>query len=250
MTDFSVIIPSRSIDNLVPCVERLMMREPDLSDNRLVIVDDGIEWTQEARDLMADCRILPNERIDGKFVFSRAINIGIRSTYHRVPVQLHGQQETFIEGGPKRHVVLLNDDALLETQFGFTLLVKEAEAHRDFGLIGATTNITGQPLQKPMGVGLRTVPHIAFVCVLIPVSTLQTVGLLDTDFDQGYGCDDRAYCEVVARAGMKIGVFDGCYCDHGSLRSTYRGDPKAPGDFSRNFAILMRKFAGHLVTGR
>ena len=248
MTDFSVIIPSRSIDNLVPCVERLMMREPDLSDDRIVIVDDGIEWTQEARDLMLDCVILPNERVDGKFVFSRAINIGIRSTYRHMPVQLHGQRETFIDGGPKHHVVLLNDDALLQTQCGFTLLAQEAEAHRDFGLIGATTNITGQPAQQPRGIGLREISHLAFVAALVPLWTLASVGLMDERYALDYGCEDADYCEAVARAGMKVGVHDGCYVDHGSLHSTFRGDPKAPRSFRQNLGLLMQKWGGRLVS--
>lgn len=248
MLNYSVIIPSRSIDNLVPCVERLMMREPDLSDHRIVIVDDGIEWTQEARDFMADCRIIPNERIDGKFVFSRAINIGIRSTYHRVPVQLHGQQETFIEGGPKRHVVLLNDDALLETQFGFTLLAKAAEEHRGFGLIGATTNITGQPAQQPRGIGLRDIPTFAFVAVLVPLWTLERVGLMDERYALDYGCEDADYIEAVTRAGLRVGVHDDCFVDHGSLTSTFRGDPKTPKSFAQNLGLLMQKWGGRLVS--
>jgi GT2 family glycosyltransferase len=222
-----------------------MAREPDLSDDRIIIVDDGIEWTQEARDLMQDCVILPGEK---PFIFARNINIGIRSTFRRLALQIHGQQETFIEGGPNRHVVLLNDDALLDTPYGFSLLAKEAEEHREFGLIGATTNLTGQPLQKPRGIGLREVPHIAFVAVLIPTWTLELVGLMDERYCLDYGCDDADYCETVALKELKVGVHDGCYVDHGSLRSSFRGDPKAPGNFRQNLGLLMQKWGGRLVS--
>lgn len=248
VTDYSVIIPSKMLSNLVPCVERLMKMEPDLSDDRVVIVDDGVEWTTEARDLMADCRIVRNERVDGKFIFSRAINIGIRSTYHRVPVQLHGLRPTEVLGGPQRHVILLNDDALLETPYGFTVLVEAANEHREFGLIGATTNITGQPAQQPRGIGLREVPTFAFVCVLVPLWTLQRVGLMDERYALDYGCEDADYIEAVTRTGFKVGVHDGCYVDHGSLQSTYRGDPKAPRSFRQNLGLLMQKWGGRLIS--
>ena len=234
--NYAVIIPSNTLSNLMPCIAAVLKHEPELDPQRIIVVDDGLaeEDISVWRAITGHCTVIYGQK---PFVFSRNINVGIREA-----MKYQG-----LEG-----VVLQNDDALLESPGGFSLLATEAEAHPEYGIIGATTNKTGQPLQwrrTGEGSGLRTVPHIAFVCVYIPRRTLETVGLLDEDFNEGYGCDDRAYCEVVARAGLKIGVHDFCYCDHGSLRSTYRGDPNAPGDFSKNYAILMRKFDGHLVTG-
>jgi GT2 family glycosyltransferase len=63
---------------------------------------------------------------------------------------------------------------------------------------------------------------VCFVCVFVPRRTLEAVGLLDEQF-VGYGCDDDDYCLRVRKAGLKIGIFDGCFVDHSTLKSTYRG---------------------------
>ena len=174
------------------------------------------------------------------FVFSRNINMGIRAVRND-------------------DVVLLNDDALLATAPGnpqtatFRALEAACELHPEIGIIGATTNLTGQPLQQPQRIGLRIVPHFAFVCVYIPRRTIELVGMLDERYNvPGYGsdptvagaCEDRDYCLSVQNAGLKCVVHDFVYVDHGSLRSTFRGDPKTGGDFSGNLALLKEKWKG------
>ena len=144
-------------------------------------------------------------------------------------------------------MILLNDDALLETVGGFTAMQRAAELHREYGVIGAVTNVTGQPLQRPHGIGLRPVPHIAFVCVLIPRRTIDRVGPLDERFCLDYGVEDLDYCESCWRGGLKAGVFDGCYVDHGSLSSLFRGDPSTPRSFARNKALFDEKWGRGLI---
>jgi len=127
---------------------------------------------------------------------------------------------------PDADCILLNDDALLQSPHGFSLVQSEQARRPEFAIIGATTRVTGQLLQFPQQgphAGLRLVPHIAFVCVFIPRSTLNhpAIGYLDESYVCGW--EDRDYCEAVNRAGMQIGVHDGCYVDHGSLVSTVRG---------------------------
>lgn len=219
MSGLSVIIPSRTLSNLVPCIQAVRSNEPDA---RIIVVDDGIENRPAAGDgLMYVNGIKP-------FIFARNINIGI------------------VQAGSD-DVVLLNDDALLKTDAGFSLLQRSAEANPDYGIIGSTTNVTGQPLQQQKNIGLRPVPHFAFVCVLIPRRTIDRVGLLDERYAIDYGVEDRDYCEAVTRAGLKVGVHDHCFVDHGSLVSTFRGDPRTPKSFQKNWELFLQKW-GRPVT--
>lgn len=221
---FSIVIPSRNATNLVPCVKAIR----DAGETaRVIVVDDGVDWNAAA-SMIPGLHLFKRELGVKPFVFSRNINIGIRSA---------GTDD----------VILLNDDALLKTPMGFTALAKVAEENPEYGVIGAVTNLTGQPLQMPRtgpGSGLRSVGHIAYVCVYVPRRTVDNpaIGLLDERYCLDYGCDDRDQCEAVNRAGLKVGVFDGCYVDHGSLTSTFRGDPKAPRSFAKNYQLLMEKW--------
>jgi hypothetical protein len=79
-----------------------------------------------------------------------------------------------------RDIVLLNDDALLQTSGGFTLLQKAAAEDPEYGLIAAACNNVGNENQFPKGIGLREDPRmVCFVAVLIPRRTIDLVGLLD-----------------------------------------------------------------------
>jgi len=220
---FSIIIPSRNATNLVACVKAVRAAGETAS---IIVVDDGVDWNQCDFD-----RVYPQFHIvsgQKPFVFARNCNIGIRAA---------GEDD----------VVLLNDDALLEGDRGFSILAL-ASTDRDYGVIGATTNLTGQVLQQRrcnQGI-VRQVPHIAFVCVYIPRRTLNTVGMLDERYCLDYGVEDRDYCEAVNRAGLKVGVSDWCYVDHGSLTSSFRGDPKAPRSFQQNLRLFREKWG---ITG-
>jgi GT2 family glycosyltransferase len=66
---------------------------------------------------------------------------------------------------------------------------------------------------------------MAFVCLLIPRRTIDRVGLLDERYCPDYGVEVLDYCESCSRGGLKVGVFDGCCVDHGSLTSSFRSDP-------------------------
>jgi len=213
----SVIVPSKTDANVVRCAEAVRKHEPGA---RIIVVDDGLKL-----DWLPRPDLMPAIGIRGAkpFVFARNCNLGIVAA---------GSDD----------VALLNDDALLESPGGFSLLQQCAAEHQEFGIIGATTNVTGQPLQWRKDVGLREVPSIAFVCVLIPRRTIDLLGMLDERYCLGYGCEDADYCEAAKRAGLKIGVHDGCFVDHASLHSSFRGEPHSCGDFSRNLALFNQKW--------
>lgn len=208
--DLSVIIPSKTEANLVACVAAVRKHEPGV---RIIVVDDfpagkrpkvagGIEW----RD-----GIHP-------FVFSRNINLGI--------------------AGCDGDVVLLNDDAILETPGGFQLMQKFLAERKEYGLIAA--DYKPKRLQKSFEDAPRMVP---FICVLIPRRTIDQLkelergietypGLLDERF-VGYGYEDNDYClRVMSRARMKIGTLAGCRVYHpiynSKLKSTYRAESNRP----------------------
>lgn len=227
MRDLSIIIPSKSVENLGPCVDAIQAKQKNA---RVIIVWDG-EWPVPWSTPNAPWSVpFEGKRItvvrgEKPFVFARNINVGIR------------------EAG-RDDVVLLNDDALLRDHNGFMAMQDAWFARQEFAIIGAVTNVTGQPLQMPNAhpVGLREVPHIAFVCVFIPRVTIMLLGGLDERYSIDYGVEDRDYCEAVARAGMKVGVYDYCFVDHGSLKSSFRGDPHTPKSFARNYELFKQKW--------
>ncbi len=154
---FSVIVPSRNRTNLKACLRAVGTRQPG---TWRIVIDDGVNLPPRGD---ADLDGLYETVHPGvkPFVFARNCNIGIRAA---------GRDD----------VILLNDDALLRTVGGFRALQSMANEFPEFGVIGAVTNVTRQPLQKPQGgTALREAPHIAFVCVYIPRRTIDRVGLLD-----------------------------------------------------------------------
>lgn len=240
MNPLTIIIPSRNMDNLrvsVPAVRKL---EPHA---RVIVVDDGVSW----RDVPPEFRGVEVIGGDSPFVFARNVNLGLRAA---------GEADC----------VVLNDDAVLETAGGFSIMQAAADTDIRVGIIGAVTNLTGQPLQRRVrnvaieetarevpGYGLRAVEHIAFVCVLIPLRTRRkiaeltpevpqlTEGLLDERYVL-YGSDDLDYCMQCERVALCVCVHDACYVNHGSLNSSYRGLPTAAGDIWPNHRLLRQKW--------
>lgn len=226
---FTVIVPSRNPTNLAACVKALRNNEPKA---RIKVVWDlsrGNNHLQyevaESLGLYAyDGDII---EVEDPFIFAKSINTGIRNSCNW------------------DDIVILGDDGLLQTPGGFSLLESEAEAHPEYGIISATMNNVGNRNQWPQGIGLREEPRVAcFVAVYIPRSTIDAVGLMDERFT-AYGFDDDDYCLRVRRAGLKIGIHDGCYVDHGSLTSTYRGNPDAPANLHDGLKIFVDKWGSH-----
>lgn len=224
---FSVVIPSKNAANLLACVRAI--REAGET-CRIIVVDDGLPGSPDFVNgdaLGLDAELDKLVTGDKPFIFARNVNIGIRAA---------GEDD----------VIVLNDDALPKTPMGFTKLAKLA-AHGTLGMIAAACNTVGNPNQfqrlEYADVGLCRAEHrmVCFVCVYIPRKTIDTVGLLDERF-VGYGMDDDDYSLRVRNAGLKLGIFDGCYVDHGSLTSSYRGGPVNGGDFRPNMRLFIEKW--------
>lgn len=197
--ELKCIIPSRKRSNLVPCVEAIRKLDPSV---KIIVIDDGL-WDVTG---LEDCEIYPGLK---PFVFARNINLGI---------QITGDSD----------VVLLNDDAVLESECGFTKMQEASYDNPEYGIVSsAVRGPSNSREHSPRGQWLRpfvgyTIP---FVSVFIPRSTIQKVGLLEERFDC-YGGDDDDYCYRVRKAKLKLGIFDGCVVDHSKLVSTFRPDGK------------------------
>jgi glycosyltransferase involved in cell wall biosynthesis len=220
---FSIIIPSKSASNLVPCVKAIRAAGETA---RIIVVDDGVDWPFcSALDNGGSGRG-PLLGISGikPFIFSRNVNIGILAA---------GDDD----------VIILNDDALLKSRYGFHWLESHHCDKPEYGIISAACNTTGNPNQHPRNqLGLRDDPRtVCFICVYIPRSTINTVGLLDERFVY-YGMEDDDYCLRVRKAGMKLGICDQCFVDHSQLVSSFRGGPTTGGDFIPNMRIFIEKW--------
>jgi GT2 family glycosyltransferase len=224
---FSIIIPSRNAANLVPCVGAVRRHAPGAE---IVLVDDGIDWNPRHLATPTESPQDPHVKsvvtvIQGAkpFIFARAANMGIAAARDN-------------------DVILLNDDALLETPFGFHKLEAASQAHPEMGLISAVTNLAGNPAQRPQDIGLRKETRtVAFVCVYIPRRTLDRVGLLDERFT-AYGWEDNDYCRRTREAGLEIGIFDDCFVDHASLHPTFRASPRISGELRAGREIYCAKW--------
>lgn len=235
----AVIIPSKTISNLEPCVQAVRANEPDVE---IVVIDDGVGLTHRDAFEAFNQRHSRVSVIGGvrPFVFSRNVNLGLRFALTSFS-GTNARGEFVVD--PPRHdgAVVLNDDAILQTPGGFSLLAQSAAEHPEYGIIAATCNNVGNVNQWPQGIGLREDPRmVCFVAVYIPRTTIETVGLLDERFGSG-GFEDDDYCVRVRRAGLRIGIHDGCYVDHGSLVSTFRG-PAGPGYNPRAADIFREKW--------
>lgn len=184
----SVIVPSRNAANLFVSAGAVRRSDPDAD---IIAMDDGLS------------AVPPGViRVPGSkpFIFARNCNLGIE-----------------FAGGD---VVLLNDDAAI-IDGSFSAMQRAAVEHPEYGVISAACATASYP-QRPQGTGLRVVDRmVAFFAVLIPRRTIDVVGLLDERF-VGYGHEDDDMCLRVRKAGLKIGVFDGCIVEHESLKSTFR----------------------------
>jgi GT2 family glycosyltransferase len=216
VSNFSIVIPSRNATNLAACVGAIRAAGETA---RIIVVDDGVDGDNSG----SWDEYLTWVKGVKPFVFSRNVNLGI---------QVAGDDD----------VIIMNDDALLETERGFTLMARVLRAYQDVGLIAAACDQVGNPNQfKRSDSLLRPEPRmVCFVCVYIPRRTINIVGLLDERF-VGYGLDDDDYSFRVRKAGLKLGIFDGCYVDHGSLPSSYRA-PSATNQGQCSFMPNMRRF--------
>jgi len=235
---FSIVIPSKNLSNLTACVGRL--REMGETARVINVWDFGEKRTFKSlvRPISAtfDLNI---EAYEGEypFVFARNVNIGLRA--HRW-----------------EDVIVMNDDALLETPRGLTMLAECAAANLDYGIIAASVDSCGTlgQIHNKAKSGLREEkPMLAFICVYIPRTTIDRIGLLDERFGvnaggagaRGYGLEDDDYCWRIRKAGLKLGVLNDVFVNHTTLPSTFRNDPEHKADVLIHEELFWQKWGIH-----
>lgn len=206
MRDYAIIIPSKTENNLRVCLEALKSKQPGWRERVIVYDNDHSGGVEQV------CSDYNAMRLDGglqPFIFSRAVNECISSC-------------------PDRDVIVLNDDAILRTVCGFDKLHYEASTHPEFGILSSSVfGFVGNPEQcnKPNAIPpfIRTAKlhTVVFVCVHITRDVINKLGPLDERLIH-YGWEDNLYCLQARASGYKLGVYDGCIVEHGSLPSTYR----------------------------
>jgi hypothetical protein len=221
--NFNVVILSRNLSNLGACVGAVLTHEPQRWPGDILVVDD-------CPDDKIDKFCLSNglTHIEGvkPFIFARNANLGLTECFSYTDT-----------------AILLNDDALLKTKGGFTNLWRQSIEYPKYGILASSTNVVGNPNQIPQGGAyIRQEPRmLCFVCVLITRQAWLKVGPLDERYCLDHGCEDGDYCYRVRQAGLRLGIVDACYVDHGSLQSTGRA-PGRDGGFQRNKALFEQKW--------
>ena len=233
--NIAVIIPSGNRRNALACLTALYRHEYDHTVRPVLVWDYGMGDTPNPT---WNC-----EHVQGTtpFCFSRNVNLGLEAA------------------GERDGYVILNDDALLRSPGGFSLLYWTTKEHPEIGIIGATTNVVGNENQKPQGIGLRYDKRmVCFVAVYIPRTTFKLLaeyeshhpliplqtgppGMLDEQF-LSYGLDDDDLCRRIYLVGLRIGIHDGCYVDHGSLQSSFQASPEHQRDFRPNLRRFIQKW--------
>jgi GT2 family glycosyltransferase len=217
---FKIVILSANARNLVRCVRAAISRDPHIQPQDVIVVDDGAR--PEADPIVPGLRWLEGIK---PFVFARNVNLAVAAA--------------------RSDVILLNDDALLQTPFGFTYLAGQVQSRPSIGLCSAgILGEIGNPNQISRdGAELRKEERtLAFVCVYLPLRTFETIGPLDERF-VGYGFEDNDYCLRVRRAGLELAIWDGCVLEHSvELRSTFRTRSDFEHLYSQNLQLYLAKW--------
>jgi GT2 family glycosyltransferase len=203
---YAVVIPSRNLKNLEPCIAAIRENEPHLQLQYVFVVDDD-----EAGSIKKYCESNGITRVEGAkpFIYARNANLGLTQAFKVTD-----------------RVILMNDDALLQSRGGFTVLSHRSFANHEYGILSAATNSAGNVNMFPCGSdGIRREKiTICFICCLIHKRVWNKVGPLDEAYCVDYGVEDGDYCYRTRAAGFKLGIVDRCYVDHTTLKSTYRGN--------------------------
>jgi GT2 family glycosyltransferase len=212
-----VVIPSALASNLMPCLYSILAMNPLMSG---IVVDDGAKPANDAGFIPPDW-----SWVDGlkPFVFARNVNLGITAA---------GDAD----------VILLNDDAILTTAFGFSRWAEAMQERRDTVCSAAIVGTVCNPRQFAQSTNtFRPEPqHLAFVCVYIPRPVIDRVGLLDERFT-AYGYEDFDFCRRAREAGCRLATWDGCVVDH-SGHSTFRSSTEWPSLLMQGRQIYLDKW--------
>lgn len=217
---WKAVILSASAVNLKGCLDALFANEPALSRDRVVVVDDGAlaGWDGSYPGILWVTGRKP-------FIYARNANMGITTA--------------------GRDVVLLNDDARLDSRFGFSSMAYAIHSQGEIGIASAAiSGVAGGSGQAPLRrlAGTRHVPNVAFVATYVTRAAVGRLGALDEQFT-GYGFEDNDYCLRAKKASLGVAVYDGCKVLHDRPEtSSFRSRPDWKDLMSVNRALFEKKW--------
>lgn len=234
MARFAVIIPSKTLTNLLPCIKEIT-RLNNCKEFTLHVVDSGLDtkalWTSISSSA-PECSTWVTAAAK-PFVFAQAINSAVRFATEDI-------------------LIVMNDDALLKTQNGLTMLAEAVRMNSEYGVISA--GVTGAACNGHIIVPSR--PHapfpnevqdvgkmVPFICVGFRREVFNRVGGLDEQFVD-YGFEDDDFCRSARTAGWKIGVLKSVAVNHEFLPSTFRSSG-VPVSLEPNRVRYIQKWGNH-----
>jgi cellulose synthase/poly-beta-1,6-N-acetylglucosamine synthase-like glycosyltransferase len=213
---YSVIIPSAKAENVARCVAEIRRHQPGA---RIIVVADGIlaaergsiggvEWAEGVQP----------------FCYARNANLGIAAA---------GSDD----------VILCNDDALLATPGGFDRL-QAASTH--FAVVSATIRgrCCNERQRLTTDANHAEPSMLAFVCVYLPRSTIDAIGLLDERFENGTW-EDNDYCRRVTEADLLLGTCGACAMVHEATYTTFAKKPNYEAIMAENKKRYEAKWSLH-----
>ena len=217
---FKVVILSANPDNAKRCVYSILSKEPHIEPAQIVIVDDGAK--HEAEKYLRGITWIQGAK---PFVFSRNANIGLAAAHC--------------------DAFLMNDDAVLESHYGFTNALACANEISNLGLLspGVIGPVCNRNQEWTTKNELRQENRmLAFICILVKATVYAKIGPLDERF-VGYGMEDNDYCERARRIGLSMWVWDGCKVRHEPERGTYSKRAEIKALFEQNKVLFKQKWA-------
>lgn len=208
---FAVVIPSKKLNNLLPCLKAITSLEE--GDFTVHIVNSGFDiyefWKEAASidmkfNVWVHLATLP-------FIFAQTVNVAVRRS-------------------TKEIIVVMNDDAILQTKNGLSKLAASVKNNQEYGVIssgviGAACNGNILVPQRAHATVSDTVQDagkmVPFICVAFRRSVYSRVGGMDERYAD-YGFEDDDFCRSARTAGWKIGVLKSVAVNHETLPSTYR----------------------------
>jgi len=198
---YSIVIPNRYEEAITPLLESIPKKIPPHPAFKppIIIVADGHDRDYGFKMVRYD---------DEHFVFSRAINMGIKAA------------------PPEADIIIMNDDtALLEYNF-FERLVGMSQADERIGILSPLiVGCVGGMAQRwydrdkfwTPDMDFIHVPEpypVCFPCVFIRRDMLNEIGLMN-EWIAGYGADDQNLCQRAREKGWKTSVTQRVVLQHG-----------------------------------
>jgi hypothetical protein len=219
---YTIVIPSKLYENQLLCIDAIRASGCKAP---IIVVQDGGQVYNSFRPVS---RFDPLSWIPGvvPFIFARNVNIGIEAA---------GDDDVFV----------LNDDAIWQ-RGSIDELAAAAQERRDLGVVTpAIVGLTNDFQRPQSGKRLRTVDHaVPFVGAYFRRTVIS--GFDPTVLDErfiAYGYEDDDCCRRLRDRGYRIGIFDDCVFEHGSVASTFRGKaPAGPEMLAQNLAIYEEKW--------